>query len=180
MFHFLWKDCCASCDIGLAVRLVRPMQVKPRKKGELGAVAKGPTCEEFEDVMVVVNAQAKQVALRNPKVFASENSSRLPLFSFDNPPVHQKAMLARAGVKAEQRVPLPPRSPDMHKVIEHCFGILSRAMNKKLLEDSSIKSIEQYKALIESLFYSCITKESIQADVVSLVDTYTYIVEKAA
>ena len=156
------------------------MQVKPRKKGELGSVAKGPTCEEFEDVMIVVNAKAKQVAERNPKVFGSERSSRLPLFSFDNPPIHQKANLSRADVKAEQRVPLPPRSPDMHKVIEHCFGILSRAMNEKLLEDSSIKSIDQYKAVIESLFYSCITQESIQADVVSLVDTYKYIARKSA
>ena len=151
------------------------MQVKPRKKGELGAVAKGPTCEEFEDVMGVVNVKAKQVAGKHPKTFGSDDCPRPPLFSFDNPPIHQKAMPSRAGIKADQRVPLPPRSPDMHKVIEHCFGILSRAMNTKLLEDSSIKSIEQYKTEIESLFYSRITRESIQADVKSLVNTYTHI-----
>ena len=154
---------------------VRPMQVKPRKKGELGAVAKGPTCEEFEDVMGIVNSKAKLVALKNPGIFGSEESPRPPLFSFDNPPIHQNAMLSRAGIKPAQRVPLPPRSPDMHKVIEHCFGRLTREMNTSLLSNPSIKSIEQYKAEIERLFYSKITRESIQAGVVSLVDTYTYI-----
>ena len=154
---------------------MRPMQVKPRKKGELGAVAKGPTCEEFEDVMSIINAKAKLVVVNNPGVFGIGGSSRPPLFSFDNPPIHQKAMLSRAGIKADQRVPLPPRSPDMHKVIEHCFGILSRAMNTSLLTNPAIKSVEQYKAEIERLFYSCITRESIQADVMSLVETYSSI-----
>lgn len=155
------------------------MQVKPRKKGELGAVAKGPTCEEFEDVMGVVNKRALEVAVKHPAIFGTESNPRAPLFSFDNPPIHQKAVLARAGIKPEQRVPLPPRSPDMHKVIEHCFGILSRAMNTSLLCNSHIKSIGQYRAEIERLFYSCITPESVQADVKSLSATYDCIAGSA-
>ncbi len=42
----------------------------PRKKGELGAVAKGPKCEELEDVMGVVNRRALEVAVKHPAILA--------------------------------------------------------------------------------------------------------------
>ena len=153
------------------------MQVKSRKKGELGALAKGPTSEEFEDVMHIINEKAIQVVQRHPRVFG-KGGSREPLFSFDDPPIHQTADLSRAGIKRSQRVPLPARSPDMHKVIEHCFGIVSRAMNKSLLRNSSIRSIEDYKAELQRLFFTCITQEGIAKDVDSLVHTYQSIASK--
>lgn len=165
---------CAHAGIDLAGR---PMQVRTRKKNQLGAVAKGPTSEEFEDVMSAINEKAGEVMMENPEVF---NAEKPPLFSFDNPKIHEVADLSRAGISRQaQRVPLPPRSPDMHKVIEHCFGILSRAMNTSLMNDPSINSIQAYKAEIVRLFHTCITPQSIQADVASLIETYSYIAKQA-
>ncbi len=76
--------------------------MKLRKKVELGAVAKAPTCEELEDVMGAVNRRALSVAVKHPAIFGTECNSNAPLFSFENPPIHQKAVLARAGIKPKQ------------------------------------------------------------------------------
>ena len=156
----------ASSDIGLGGL---PLQVKARKKGEEGALAKGPTSEEFEDVMTLINAKALHVANQHPEVFSEGKG---PLYSFDNPPIHQAADLARAGILPQQRVPLPPRSPDMHKCIEHIFGILTRNLNTSLLRNPLINNLQMYKEEIERLFYSSITKQGVQADVQSLLETY--------
>lgn len=74
------------------------------------------------------------------------------------------------------RVPLPPRSPDMHKVIEHIFGHLTTQMNASLAKDDQLKGVAKYKAELERLFHAYPTK-SVKKDVLSLPKTYAEIVK---
>lgn len=136
------------------------------KKGD---PARGPTSEEFLHVMKDFRGEALKVAAQHPSVFTT---GVRPKFSFDNPPIHNRAALATIDIKPEDRVRLPPRSPDMHKVIEHIFGTLTRAMNVSLAKDPTLNTVPKYKAELERLFKSVITPESVRKDVASLPATY--------
>ena len=139
-----------------------------------GAIARGPTTEEFLHVLQYFRAEAFKVAQRHPHIFTQ---GKPPLFSYDNPPIHNKAPLEEIGMQQSERVDLPPRSPDMHKVIEHVFGTLTGGMNASLAKDPAMKSAPQYKAELERLFASMITSESVSKDVESLPATYQGILD---
>lgn len=95
-----------------------------------------------------------------------------PVFSFDNATIHDMEVLEEVGITWENRVPLPPRSPDMHKVIEHVFGTLEGAMQEALHEDHSLTRGREYAALLRTLFKQRITALSIQKDIRSLYPLY--------
>ena len=139
-----------------------------------GAVAKAPTKEEFLHVMQDFKGKAAEVKSKFPHVFAK----RAPLrFSFDNPPIHNKCPLQQIGIEPGHRAPLPPRSPDMHKVLEHIFGTLTRAMNESLARDPHLKGVAKYKEELERLFMEKVTAVSVNKDVLSLRSTYEKIIE---
>ena len=126
--------------------------------------------------MQYFRAEALKVAERHPHVFTK--GARVK-FSFDNPPIHNTCPLAEANIEPRDRVRLPPRSPDMHKAIEHVFGTLTTAMNHALAKDPDLKTVPQYKAKLEELFQEKITPASVRKDVESLPATYEYILHKA-
>lgn len=139
-----------------------------------GTIARGPTSEEFLHVMEYFREEAFKVAKRHPHIFTQGCP---PLFSFDNPPIHNKAPLASIGMQQAERVDLPPCSPDMHKVIEHVFGSLTGGMNASLARDPALRSTPMYKAELERLFHAMITPEGVGRDVESLPDTYQGILD---
>ena len=100
-----------------------------------------------------------------------------PLFSFDNDPVHNAA---DAIIPPTYRVPLPPRSPDMHKVIEHSYNWLTHTLKKGLLPCCSIInrqrpfSLAFWPKLVEGVYLS-LPVEGVRKDVMSLPDTYLWI-----
>ena len=135
-----------------------------------GAAARGPTAEEFLHVMEYFKEKA--LAVKSDPRFKHSFNQRAGLhFSYDNPPIHRNLPLQDVV-----RVPLPPRSPDMHKVIEHKFGILTRQMNASLAKDDQLKGVAKYKAELERLFHS-ISAESVHKDVLSLESTYSEILK---
>ena len=134
-----------------------------------GVAARGPTAEEFLHVMEYFQEKAKAVT-SDPEFKQSFNQRANLKFSYDNPPIHRNLPLP-----CIDRVPLPPRSPDMHKVIEHIFGILTGKMNESLARDAQLKGVVKYKAELERLFFS-ISPKSVNKDVLSLPSTYKEIV----
>lgn len=62
-----------------------------------------------------------------------------PLFSWDNAAVQRPASLDRMGITEAERVPLPDYSPDMHKVIEHMFGLLKPMVKKQVVMPGKAK-----------------------------------------
>ena len=130
--------------------------------------AKGPTAKEFLNVMRRFTRQAEKVN--------REHGLEDPLYSFDNASIHDVALLSEEmDFDGNDRVPLPPRSPDMHKVIEHVFGTLEGAMQKKLHDNPGLCTAEQYKKVLEKLFRKVITADSVRKDIKSLKGTYDMI-----
>jgi len=140
-----------------------------------GTAAKGPTAEEFLHVMTYFKSEAMEVARKHPHVFgrAALTGDIKLKFSFDNLPIHKDPSLGQLEI---EKVPLPPRSPDMHKVIEHIFGTLTRAMNLSLATDPTLNTTAKYKAELERLF-AAITPESVRKDVESLPATFKCIAD---
>ena len=138
-----------------------------------GTVARAPTTDEFLHVMEYFKEKAMEVKTKFPHIFSKRGPLR---FSFDNPPIHNTCPLSTIGIEPEHRAPLPPRSPDMHKVIEHIFGTLTNAMNESLASDPELKGVTKYKEKLEELFMHRITPNSVSKDVKSLKSTYDEII----
>ena len=99
-----------------------------------------------------------------------------PIYSFDNAPIHDMELLEELGIDNSNRARLPARSPDMHKTIEHVFGTLEGAMQTILHEDPECNKVALYKDALEKAFFEgSVTKESVQADIRSLRETYSAI-----
>lgn len=100
-------------------------------------------------------------------------------WSLDNANVHKAAYTDPAWLKKPLNarfgeVQPPPYSPDFHKVIEHVHGTLCSAFKKWLREHAEEAALMDLPTLfkqLEQLFYKCITKESVQKDVMSLSET---------
>jgi hypothetical protein len=125
--------------------------------------AKGTTTREFQDIM---------------KIFVPDATARMqkyglkPLFSWDNNRIQASASLRAMGLREEQKVPLPAYSPDMHKVIEHVFAHVKRAVQDALKQSRTRPlDADDARQLVEVCFRGA-TTESIMRDVLSLRETY--------
>lgn len=102
------------------------------------------------------------------------------IYSLDNDAAHQKAipLLKAAGVlNGSNRAPLPPLSPDMHKVVEHTHGTMMGFFNEELGKlDDSARTVDFYIKMLSDIFFERITKEMIAEDTKSLRDTYRAII----
>lgn len=101
-----------------------------------------------------------------------EHGLEVPRYSFDNASIHNMEDLEGLALDCHDRVELPAKSPDMHKVIEHVFGTLENAMQEALHDDPSLTRGHQYAALLRHLFKTRITPESVQKDIMSLYPLY--------
>lgn len=98
-----------------------------------------------------------------------------PLFSFDNWAGHNTA--AELGIlEGHNRVPLPPGSPDIHKVIEHIFNRLAYAFGKELWLYARHDDVDVYCDVVEKILFN-MDVQSIRRDIRSLRDTYHSIIQ---
>lgn len=98
-----------------------------------------------------------------------------PYYSRDNASWHQWADLGGIGINSEDLFPLPPYSPDMHKVIEHVVNNTWQRFQEYLLEHPSITTPAKVRAAFEHVFYTCNKVCSISQDIDSLPATYTVV-----
>ena len=145
-----------------------------------GGEAKTFCAEELWDVVVEdFMPKANKVMDEACKGDKQKRARMYPLYSLDNARVH-------TDIKRDfedEMAPLPPRSPDMHKVIEHIWNTISYDLKYRQLPSLSVInkedrfSLEFWSKLVEAVAYEKITVESIREDIDSLAKTYQYIVD---
>lgn len=91
------------------------------KKGE---TAKSMTLAEFADHLRNVG---RELVARGERL-------QRQWFSWDNARANGGSeQLLAAGLPADHRLPLPPYSPDLHRVVEHAIGRVKAAMDATML-----------------------------------------------
>jgi hypothetical protein len=104
-----------------------------------------------------------------------------PVYSFDNWSGHEQAVQAlHLDLKEGTRAPLPAKSPDMHKVIEHVFNTVQNEFGKRLWLHPGKHEMSTYLAVLEDILFNFITVESVRRDVESLPRTYDHIMTPVA
>lgn len=148
--------------------------------------ALGPTAREFAEVVMKPIIQAGRSLQNNAKYKRYFPGDAETLYSFDSARIHQAALVKDPNgttlltpywfQEGVHRVPLPPYSPDMHKVIEHTHAVAEAKFGKWLMEDTKKYNIEEYKAKFEQIYRESCTHKVVAADVQTLHDTYDAIV----
>lgn len=143
-----------------------------------GAVAKGPTAEEFADIMKQLRPKAEKIIKDNARRLNYPDRAR-PIYSFDGPSIHKAAvgeLLSDIIITGEHGncFPLPPYCGDVHKVIEHVHGILTKQMQIFLRHVRERYSVQVYREQLKHLF-NIIKPQSVQRDADSLLDTFKII-----
>lgn len=116
-----------------------------------GKPAKGCTNQEWAHLMEDIMAVAEQRRARCRKWPTGQPC----LWSFDNDKIHQKAeTLVSLKINYKNRLPLPPNSPDMHRVVEHCIGRLKSAFRKWMYAHPQARSMKQYRQALHTLFFT--------------------------
>lgn len=144
-----------------------------------GKIARAPTAKEFETLFVKeVHPKIKEIVNANPLVFGEDGW----LLSMDNEKIHGtgwKQIKQELNLDESKRLPLPAKSPDMHKVIEHVMAIIKSEFRKELGRLPNERLTAQgYCDLLKNIFDNKITKTGVMRDVESLVDTYKAIVAR--
>lgn len=120
--------------------------------------------------MKKLQLKAEAVMQQYAKQLPADDSAT-PIFSYDHAGSHDTAeveeILEGMGISQQEscRCPLPPLSPDFHRVIEHVHGIVCNAFRKELRNMSYKRTVSSYKKLYEKLFYERIKAESLQKDI---------------
>ena len=153
----------------------------PITQAENGRDAKGPTAQEFADVIRKLKPKAEGI-IKNHAHMLYYPIDAQPIYSFDNPNIHKKAaadllddfIFCTDDFTEGNVFPLPKYAGDMHKVIEHIHGILTNKMRHFLTRVRKRWSVEVYRSTLQSFFWS-IKADSVQRDVMTLLDTYDII-----
>ena len=100
-------------------------------------------------------------------------------WSFDNDKIHcNKERLRFLKINGRNRFPLPPRSHDMHRVVEHCINHLKATFQQWLYAHNAERTMAEYRSALEEIFYTQIKAESIAKDVRGLPALFRNIASK--
>lgn len=137
-----------------------------------GDPAVGCTSAEWADCMERFKEAAKR-AVRLGGWHAYHKYPATKFWSFDNDKIHQNKNLWRAlSIQKKNRYPLPPNSPDMHKVVEHCIHNLKTKFKDFLYKNPKQLTMAEYQKVLKNIFHKEVKAESIKEDVDTLYDTY--------
>lgn len=123
-------------------------------------VARAETAEEFEDNMLLVAENAQRLQQQHPGWLASGIT-----YSWDNAAFHTRAHLLSA---VAQRLRIPPRSPDIHKVIEHAFHPVKAGFSSAFSHGRGVKSVKQAMKLLQRVVGDAVSAEAVERDVASI------------
>lgn len=134
-----------------------------------GEPAKGCTKMEWADVMERIKAAVAEKLRKLPaNSFGGRHS-----WSYDNDKIHQDIVLqAQLKVGGRSRVPLPPYSHDIHRVVEHTLGRIKRAFNLWLYSHPAERKMTDYMDALKDIFFRTQTADMIDADVATLPSVY--------
>jgi hypothetical protein len=130
---------------------------------------------EFLDIMKDFKQKAEAVEHLHPDIFELGG----PLYALDHAPWHDSADLGPLGITPDDLLPVPRRSPDFQKVIEHVFGWMHKKFQQKLYttQFDDMHTAIQYRNYVIFLFAHELTKEHIQNDVDTLKDLYNIVLK---
>lgn len=132
---------------------------------------------EWEYVMAAFKDEVDR--LRRTAAWTTAAGQAAPLWSFDNDTIHQNPQShSTLKINKNNRVPLPPNSPDMHRVVERSIGRLKKAFQSWLFEHPSARSMQQYRTALKKMFHKNETADVVSAEVASLPDVYREIVSR--
>lgn len=151
-----------SCQLTLAA--LPCLQTKDGK-----GVAKGETAEEFEDMMALVSRQVEALQALHPK-WAEEGA----IYSWDNAAFHTRAHLPALD---DRRLVIPPRSPDIHKVIEHTFHPVKSGFRHAFGHRRKVKSVKQAMRLLQQVVGEVVDAESVSRDCLTVKQTLLSIIK---
>lgn len=100
-------------------------------------IAKGPTADEFWDVVSQIKAAYSARVQEWNREHPDQQVADRPIWSWDNAGIHgsvSKEKWLELGISRANQTCLPPYSPDMHCVIENCHGVVSQALQQWINE----------------------------------------------
>lgn len=125
--------------------------------------------EEFNAVvMTEVEDKARALQRNYPKLF--QNGLWV---SMDNATFHPTGELKlRVRGLRVHRLPVPPQSHDIHKVIEHAIHLLKMEFDKWMIDHPDVVKMEDIKAAFVRTFYEKVKRDGVRKDIMSLRKTY--------
>lgn len=113
---------------------------------------------------------------RMGNVWQKAVGSGKPVWSFDNDRIHCNPFILNGlQINSKNRYPLPPNSPDMHRVVERCIGRLKKAFQTWLHDHPAKRTMREYRAALLKIFKEKELAESINKEVKSLVKLFPHI-----
>ena len=139
-----------------------------------GEPAKGCTAEEWESVIAYFKGVVARAMLG--KTWQEAAGRHRPWWSFDNDKIHQNRMrLAYLKINANNRFPLPPNSPDMHRVVERCIARLKGDFKDWLYAHPAKRDMAEYRKALLKLFKDGQTADVIDRKVKKLPKLWPFI-----
>lgn len=152
---------------GLPLLLLQTKENKP---------AKSITAEEFNHFMLVlVFVVRRMLADTGMQQRWAERTGgspdaggTTPILSYDNPSIHGSPVLQDLFKSTYfTRFPLPPKSPDVHRIIERVHGRICNRFRKWLLRTPGQRTMRDYVGKLQNIFATKETGDVIYADVCS-------------
>lgn len=149
-------------------------------------MAKSVTEEEYENMMRELLQKVEQELDVPATMVAWERLTGglpmwfWPIYSYDNPRIHTNPdMLQRLGINPDLNAfPLPPKSPDMHRIIERVHGRICTRFRKWLADQPQKQTIQACIAKLREIFFQTETPTVHQNDIASYHEMLQQIVER--
>lgn len=138
--------------------------------------AKAPTAQEIQDFLADLFKKIKQMTCAPGEAPGPSKPflpTYQPMISLDNASIHIKAVEDKEWLRQHpwggRRLPLPPYSPDIHKVIEHVHGTITNTFRERLraLKQPHGTVLEYYQE-VEDIFYQKFSSDGVSRDQQSL------------
>lgn len=149
-----------------------------------GKEAKGPTAEEFKDFLLELQRRIAQI-LGEPVAIASwlkrtggTPTTHPPIFSMDNPSIHDSAVEVHIGKQWGNRFSLPVQSPDIHRVVERTHGRICSLFRDWLFETHEKLTPKQYAEKLQQIFHSTQWPDVFQNDLKTYPEMLQAVIDK--
>lgn len=137
-----------------------------------GNEAVAECADEFQELFREVHADVWKDYKRDPAAYGNRLT-----FSYDHASFHDAAE-DQLDILPEQRAPLSPVSPDMHRVPEILIRRLKALYYKRLSRDPKVRTPEQARNLLLEVASEVVTKEAVAKLVKAIPKTLESIIQE--
>lgn len=152
---------CAPCSAPLILRLACCWQRKKDKRP-----AQAPTAEEFRWILQAIYDKVQEEYIPTGRL------PRKPHYSFDNVSIHERSGWQLILSDNDCRLPLPPYSGDLHRVVEHPHGTIAAELQRHLYRNPGLLKARECQVATADIAQKVITPDSVMKDVMGLKELY--------